>query len=411
VEHSILEAPGAPSLEHLIVAGLIENRGVYDAFKRYGSTEGLTPVGRHLVDLVGGYYELDGSAGAVPIAVIEQRAERELTNPKHADAVKRYLRQLPSHVSAANTVHDIREHRRRTVGDKLSLALANRSPETDALLQEYQALETAAPGATAHNDTEVVDVFDTEDLVNENGAEERLIRLWPKALNDRCDGGAKPGHHILVFGRPNAGKSLVSMNMAAGFLHQQLDVAYFQNEEPAADVRMRMRQRLLKKTKQEIRNNRARAAEALSKAKLGKLHIVALSPGTFPEIDRIVGELSPHVIVIDQLRNVRISAGSRVEELEAAAIQARNLGKRRGLLVVSVTQAGDSASGKAALTMSDVDNSKTGIPGAVDLMVGVACTKVMEQAGLLSITTLKNKLGQIEETFQVRYNKQTGVIF
>jgi KaiC/GvpD/RAD55 family RecA-like ATPase len=405
-----LQSESAPnSLEPLIVGGTLLERGVYDALRQYGDIGGLTPIGRHIVDLVGRYYDLDDSVRAVPREVISERAARELTNPKHAEAVKRYLGTIPDCISVANVLHDIREHRRRSIGDKLSLALANRSPEIEELLKAYCEI-----GVEAHSDTgartEVVDIFDTGDLTDDTQPQEELIRLWPKGLNDRCDGGAKRGHQILVYARPENGKTLVAINMVAGFVNQHLDVLVIANEEPVTDYRQRVRQRLLKVDKQFVRSNPQQVAELLAGLDIGRLRIAALAPGSFPEIKKLVEEFKPDVLVIDQLRNLRVQAGARVEELETAATEARNLAKRYGLLVVSITQAGESASNKVSLELSDVDGSKTGIPAQMDLMIGVGSTEAMRQAGILSISLPKNKLSGVHETFTCNYNKQTGVI-
>lgn len=397
-------------LERIILAGIITDRGVYDTFRRHGDADGLGAVGRHIYTIVGGYYDADSGIRCVPREIVEARAARDLTNPKHAEAVKRYLRELPSDVSIPNTINDIRAHKRAAIGDKLSLALANRSPEAEALLKQYRDIETASPGSSGE-ESQLIDIFDTTDLTSgQDGTREQLIKLWPKSLNDRCDGGAKRGHQILVFGRPESGKTLVTINLVAGFLHQKLNVLYVANEEPAADIRGRIRQRLLKLPKHELRANPERAAEALGAADLGRLDIAALSPGSFQEIQRLLDGKAYDVLVLDQLRNIRVSAGTRVEELEQAATEARNLGKRAGVLVVSVTQAGDSATGKIYLELNDVDGSKTGIPAQMDLMLGVGSTDATRQAGIIGLSTPKNKLSGQHEGFQTQVNFATGVL-
>jgi KaiC/GvpD/RAD55 family RecA-like ATPase len=213
-----------------------------------------------------------------------------------------------------------------------------------------------------------------------------------------------------VFARPEKGKTLFTINLSCGFLTQGLDVLYIGNEEPAEDIRMRFRMRLLQKPKQLIRQYPDKAAEALAKLNVGRLNIAALSPGTFPEIERLVDKYSPKVVVLDQLRNLAVDNDSRTGQLEAAANLARALAKSRGVLVVSVTQAGDSATGKVYLAMNDVDSSKTGIPAAVDLMIGVGGDDQMAASGLLGISLPKNKLSGSHESFTVSYSPITGVI-
>lgn len=393
--------------EQRIIQAIITDRGVYDTLKRCGDIDGFSPIGRHIAEIVGGYYDTDSSARCCDSGVVIDRAGR-LSNPKHSSAVVAFVNDLPKEVSTANVAKDIIEHRRGVIGDKLSLALANRSPEAEKLLEEYQRIGSS--DASDHSGPALIDVLDTGDLFTETSDGTELIKLWPKALNENCDGGARRGHQLLIFGRPESGKTLVAINLVAGFLHQKLSVLYVANEEPAADIRLRMRQRLLKLTKEEARSDPQRVAEAIAKADLGRLHIAALSPGSIPEISRLLDRLAYDVLVIDQLRNIKVSAGTRTEELEQAATQARNLAKWHSVLVLAITQAGESASGKTVLELSDVDGSKTGIPAQADLMIGVGNTKQLWDAGMLSISLPKNKLGGNHNSFTVNVNKQTGAI-
>lgn len=357
---------------------------------------------------MGGYYDLDGSVRQCSLDIVGERAQR-LSNPKHAEAVDSYLRSLPNSVSVANAIHDIIEHRRGAIADRLSVALANRSPEVPALLEAYGQIGQDI-GQTEDSTENVLDFADTTYLMEPVGDDEQLIQLWPKQLNEAVGGGAKRGHQVLVFARPEGGKTLVTLNLVAGFLAQGLRVFYVGNEEPVVDLRQRLTQRILKLSKAQLLADRPGAAEQLSRRIKGALSFAGLSPGTFPEIERHCEQFKPDVVVLDQLRNIRVSAGARVEELEQAATAARNLAKRRGVLVVSVTQAGDSATNKIYLDLNDVDSSKTGIPAQMDLMIGVGSNEEMREAGMLGFSLCKNKLSGEHARFTVNFNKQTGAI-
>ena len=104
------------------------------------------------------------------------------------------------------------------------------------------------------------------------------------------------------------------------------------------------------------------------------------------------------------MRNLNVKAESRANQLEAAAISIRNIGKKYDAIAISVSQAGDSAEGKAILTMSDIDNSKTGLPGACDVLMGIGSTEEQKREGLRVISLPKNKLGE-EDSFPVRFNQ------
>lgn len=115
-------------------------------------------------------------------------------------------------------------------------------------------------------------------------------------------------------------------------------------------------------------------------------------------------------MILDQIRNMRLKSDSRTSELEAAGIEARSIAKDFNVLVVSITQAGDSATNKVYLEMSDVDSSKTGIPASADLMIGLGSDEAMKLNGLMGISLPKNKLSGLHDKFTVTTNFQTGVI-
>ena len=96
------------------------------------------------------------------------------------------------------------------------------------------------------------------------------------------------------------------------------------------------------------------------------------------------------------------------QQLEKAATEARNLAKSRRVLVVSVTQAGDSATGKAVLGRGDVDSSNVGIPGQVDLMIGVGATSEQEKNNVRVLSFPKNKLSGRHEHFMINIDPLTS---
>jgi hypothetical protein len=82
----------------------------------------------------------------------------------------------------------------------------------------------------------------------------------------------------------------------------------------------------------------------------------------------------------------------------------RNIAKKYDAVAITVTQAGDSAEGKAVLDMGDVDSSNTGIPGACDVLLGIGATEQHKEQGLRILSLSKNKLGGVHDSFPVRFN-------
>jgi archaellum biogenesis ATPase FlaH len=399
-------------MEKSILQAMLNDRSVYELFERLGNADSFSPIGKRVLAAVAEYYELDPGASNVSTEVIRERELGRLTNDKHRKPLEEYFKDLPNNVSSSNIAADIRELHRRSVGGKLSLALANGGgdEEVTKLIREYEAGGLGQYPDASSSTSGLVDVLDTSDLTAEGESNVDYIRFWPKALNDRLDGGALRGHHVLIFARPESGKTLFAINLCAGFLKQKLNVLYVGNEEPVADIRDRLRARLLGTTKASIRRDRTASAGRLAALQLGSLRI---TEGTsFADVRRLLSTGRPvvDVVILDQIRNMRVKSDSRTAELEAAGIEARALAKEFGILVVSITQAGDSATNKVYLEMSDVDSSKTGIPGAMDLMIGLGADEPMRANGLIGVSLCKNKIGGVHDRFTVTANFATGVI-
>lgn len=392
--------------EQSLVGAMLKERTAYEEFERIGNLEDFSPIARSIVGIIGGYYGADPGVHSCKLDIIRSRALSKLLNEKHHKPVTEFLGQLEQGVSAINVVAELRSLHKAKVGQKLSLALANGQSEEEVqkLIAEYgKGLSSESSGQS----TDLVDALDTADLTEEK-ANVEYIKLWPKSLNDRLDGGALRGHHIIVFARPEGCKTLFSLNLCAGFAHQGLNILSANNEEPSADIRDRFRGRLLKWSKQEVRAKRNEAADRLSKASLGKLSITDST--SFADIRKTLKSGHYDVLVIDQVRNMRIKSEGRTAELEAAGIEARAIAKEHNVLVVSVTQAGDSASGKVFLDMNDIDSSKTGLPASADLIIGLGSDAAMKLNGLLGVSLSKNKMSGLHDRWTVQCNFQTGEV-
>lgn len=397
-------------LEKEILAAVLQSKDAYDLFERIGEPGDFSPLGRTVYGAVAEYRNVDPDIGECSRDHVEARLLGRLTNDKHAGPIREYLHGLPQDVSVANVERSIREVHRASVDAKLSLALANGAPEEEKQRLWKEREESGESRVETKEPSSLLDVLSPEYLegLQEEGNDNEFIKLWPRVLNDRLDGGALRGHHVLVFARPETGKTLFSINLTAGFLHQGLNVLYVGNEEPAADYRDRIYGRLLKVGKAFVRDNRADVSAALARANIGRVHLAEAT--SFGDVRRSLESGSFSVVILDQIRNMRLSSESRTAELEAAGIEARSIAKEYNVLVVSITQAGNSADGKVYLEMGDVDSSKTGLPASADLMIGLGCDEPMKANGLLGVSLPKNKLSGLHDRFTVACNFQTGVV-
>jgi len=390
---------------------MIGSRGSYELVREaIGSSydSAFSSIGTVVAKSIEDYYTQDPAAGSCNKEIIANRCTEKVLSPKTAGIIQGFVSGLDGTISVPNLVSDLRRQRRFRVGDKIAGLLANRQEgsEVDELLKVYQ--ELGVPD----------DRVDGNDVYRGVGLEELLerhfdsstISLGLPTLDKMCEGGARPGHHVLVFARPEIGKTLITLNMVRSFVERERTCLYIGNEDPMPDLVLRFVGGLTRRTKEEIRRS-PRESLDLAKSRNYDFFIGApLSPGSYPEIVRLCDKYQPQVVVLDQLRNLNVGDDNRVVALEKAAIGARNLAKSLGVLVVSVTQAGDSAEGRSHLELSDIDFSKTGIPGAIDLAVGIGASNEDKRYNFRTINVSKNKLGGIHDSFQIRVDPRIGLV-
>lgn len=194
---------------------------------------------------------------------------------------------------------------------------------------------------------------------------------------------------------------MLTIEMMAGFLDQGLKVLYVGNEDPIDDINMRVVNRLSGMTKLEVLNAPGKADRLIREAGYENLMLYSAAPGTPREITSLIEEHKPHILVLDQLRNLNMNHDNFVLALEKAATQARQWAKRYSCVVVSVTQAGDSAAGKNTLDLGDVDFSNTGIPAQADALIGIGASDQLKARGEVCLSLPKNKISGRHEFFNV----------
>lgn len=395
-----------------VLGALLNSRSAYDTFVRVGDKSDFGGVASLVCDAIRQYYELDPAAQRVDRAIISERVCGSLNNPKHEDAYRSYLRDIPEDVSGPNVEFDLREVHKRSVGERLAVALTNGSPqeEKEKLAQEYQ--EACRSTGSVELDAEHGFLIGSK-AFSDSYAQTTAspIKLWPKQLNDHIDGGAGAGNLIVVFAQPNTGKTLFGINLCCSFVRQGKRVLYLGNEEPVGRVRYRFMACLLRASVAALRKDTARAEELTAKRGGDNIAFVDIDAGCdAKQIERLVRAWRADCVIIDQMHKLRVAADSSVNMLEAQAAAGRDLAKRLGILVIVNTQAGMSASGKTVLNMTDVEGSKTGVAANADLMLGIGKTPDLWDNGMLELAICKNKLGSSHDHFSINVNKVTGEI-
>lgn len=387
-------------LDAMILSSAIASREAYMLCKDHVAQSDLTPPVAFWWELVTEFYRKDASANAVPLAILRSQGERRIANPKHTGVIMGVLDALPEAVAPVGVAKEVLQLKRYNVGMQLAASIGAREKESKlaVLVEEYLGLLKQEDLST---ETEWEDAVSWADLSKETGTACR-VPLAPTELNVRCGGGALPGHHLLIYGRPEAGKSLFALNMAAGFLKQKKRTLYIGNEDSINGLKKRMLVRLSGIPAMEIDRDAKKEAEAVRLAELrsaGNLFMRHLHRGSCADVERAVKELQPEVLFLDQIRNLeaKTSEGKTTERLEAVATSVRGIIARHNLIGVSVTQANDRTERYGQeppiwLSMADVDSSRTGLPAQVDLMIGIGGSKEMIAKGQRAISLAKNKL-------------------
>lgn len=386
--------------ERNLLSAALSSREASDKLKFLLQKGDLTDTGQIVFDSIMAYYDNDKEARDVDKELLIESIRREF--PKHGDKFAGIISTLQE-ISAPNVLDIFCRYKKEHVGMALSdAALSQDDNRVETLYSEYCKYATAQE---EENDGErVLNNVDLHDIFAKSNQDQK-VALYPKALNDALGGGVLPGTHILVYARPDCGKSQFAINQAAGSLREGKKVLYVGNEDPEEQMMLRLISRMTNRHLEEIQRD-PEGTESLAREKgYENLYFFSANPGTFSAIRGQIDIIRPDVVIIDQLRNIYTGQDNKVLALEEAAIHARRIGKEYKVVVFSITQAGDSATNKLVLDMGDVDFSNTGIPAQVDLMIGLGRNEAFLNSNKLMLSIAKNKVNGEYTSIPVTVNR------
>jgi replicative DNA helicase len=216
-------------------------------------------------------------------------------------------------------------------------------------------------------------------------------------LRNRVNGIGE-GNFIIIFARPESGKTAFWINLVAGrngFATQGAKVCALINEEPAIRTQMRLINAHTGMTFAEIRKNPDRAGELWSQIKTN-IKILDTIDWTLEKIDSYAAKEKPDVLIIDQLDKIHIGGtfARGDEKLRAIYTGAREIAKRRNCSLIGISQASADASGKWDMTFDMMENSKTGKAAEADVIIGVGYKPNSEYSNEneRSLSVSKNKI-------------------
>ena len=387
-------------MEHKIVAAIAADRNSFERVNAHLEQSDFSPEGWHVVRAIRKFYKADTEAASADLSIVQRAVLRKIVNAKHTDMFEIYFQNVSQQdVSAVNVIDEVLEVKRASI--ELSLADAILSKERSQVelfldkLAEVRASETLE--TAVHEEYSGVSPVE---LVKELDSR-NLIRVAPASLNKRLGGGVQRGTSIVVVARPEAGKTAIALTMIGGFAQDGRKILYIGNEDPIRQVMMRMVSNLTMMSAAEIHNDPDRAREIAGDAGYDNIVFAGVAGGTLEDIRMLCSKHTPDVLIVDQIRNLTTNAENRTNQLETVSRGMRNLAREYDMVSISITQAGDSASGKLILDMGDIDGSNTGIPGACDILLMSGTNQSYDDQDLRMFKLAKNKASGNHENWTV----------
>lgn len=232
------------------------------------------------------------------------------------------------------------------------------------------------------------------------------------ALQDAI-GGLGRGNLVVIFGRPEVGKSSLVAHEVAGYISKGLRVEYYANEEPGRKIMLNIRRAVTKETDDDIRKCVETGKDNKEWMKV-KSNLIVRQIGDI-EIDLIAArakEDKPDIIILDQVDKMSLANkfNNTADRLKALYERTRVLAKTGNCLVINISQASADAEGKVEVTYSHLENSKTGKAGEADLIIGIGKYEVMsnDRVQTRTLTVSKNKINGWLDRTDVNFDRYTN---
>ena len=288
----------------------------------------------------------------------------------------------------------LKELHKQTIAKKIAVMATEMYNNTNDT--NFTDIQTLIDDSDGVNKEEYDNVTDDIPLLLESLKDNTKWKFNLSELRDRVN-GIGDGNFLIVFARPESGKTAFWVNMVAGqggFASQGAKVCALINEEPAIRTQMRLVNAHTGMTFAEIKDNPTKTKESWTIIK-DNLRILDTVDWSLDKIDSYVAKEKPNVLIIDQLDKVHVPGtfARTDEKLRAIYTGAREIAKRRSCAVVGISQASADASGRLDLTFDMMENSKTGKAAEADVIIGVGFSNNLElDQDLRSVAVSKNKI-------------------
>lgn len=252
-----------------------------------------------------------------------------------------------------------------------------------------------------HNPASYVD-DDISDILKDF-EDDRGLKLPTMALRNGV-GGLQGGDILLVAARVDKGKSSLVASILAHFAPQLSDLGWSgrpmlwcSNEGAGRRIVPRIYQAALKVDFTELcaLSNSGELAAKYAKAVAGEtIRVKDVHGMTLGQIEQAVEEMKPSVVVLDMPANIRapaIAGGSKTDALESVWQEFREMAVRHDFVGIGTAQVSIEGDGQLYPGYGAIKDSKTGVQGAVDVMLMMGALNSPDMATLRGFSTPKNK--------------------
>lgn len=232
---------------------------------------------------------------------------------------------------------------------------------------------------------------DLEELLNQTYLKPGL--RWRLNSLNQALGSLRKGDMSIVFARPETGKTTFLASEVT-FMAEQTDrpILWLNNEEQGNKVKIRCIQAALGVTLEYLITNRKKCSNEYHKVTKGNIKLFDSGTILRTDVERIVGGMSPSLIIFDQLDKIGGFDADRNDLVMGAIYQwARSLAKEVAP-VIGICQADSAADGQKWLTMNNMSESKVAKPGEADCILGIGRTYNDDMEFVRHFHLSKNKL-------------------
>ena len=398
-------------IESKVISAFLSSRKDYELVRNHLDTEDWSPMGDAVLELVDDYYDRDDSAEHVDPELLSSAIKRRFSDiPRHLEQARTFLEEVQADATSnVNVVHEVLEAARAKIRLKLADALLRQDEVmTPELLSQYGVLmEQVTLANDVEEEFQGLDISEIANRFDEHGS----WHLAPRELDVRIKGGVRYGHHIVIGARPERGKTLFGIALTACFARQGAKVLYTCNEDPVEDIILRFMSCLTGLTEDKLFEDPDEAMRLAREAGYDNVVFASLSPGTPRDVEALCRRHKPDVVIVDQMRNLRMKSENNTQRLEQVAQELRNVARRCQCVMVSFTQVGDSGRDELYLDDGDIDGSNTGIPGACDVILLIGSNDDYELRELRMLNLAKNKRGGNHDSFAVRVDRKLSRVY